>query len=125
MRKWTERKITEAIERRTPKPVTTHYTYEDSAYGALIFELCPTCGNALDRTYQNYCSECGQKLKWLNKKTKPVESSDSIKSNGLIGFEIADADKTPPNNYPVIPHEQASTLAIAESKVESSIKNCE
>ena len=64
MKKWTERKINEAIRYRASKQVTSYYSYEDGTYGTMVFELCPTCNNAIERTYQNYCSECGQKLKW-------------------------------------------------------------
>lgn len=36
------------------------------SYEEIIFELCPKCGSALERTYQAYCANCGQKLKWIN-----------------------------------------------------------
>ena len=64
MTKWTEKEINKALGYRTSKLITSHYTYEDSTYGTLMFELCPTCDSAIERTYQKYCSECGQKLNW-------------------------------------------------------------
>ena len=64
MSKWTERKIKKALEYRTPKEVTSYYSYDSGIYGTMVFELCPACNNAIERTYQSYCSECGQKLKW-------------------------------------------------------------
>ncbi|MDE7262826.1 MAG: hypothetical protein K2N78_12315 [Oscillospiraceae bacterium] len=28
------------------------------------FPICPQCGSAMEREYQNYCDRCGQRLGW-------------------------------------------------------------
>lgn len=29
-----------------------------------LFPVCPRCGSAMEREYQNYCDRCGQRLSW-------------------------------------------------------------
>ena len=33
-------------------------------YSTLGYAICPRCGFVLDRDYQDYCTHCGQHLKW-------------------------------------------------------------
>jgi len=64
-KKWNLNKVNDAIAHRTPKEVTEFTTRLDLNYGLLDFDLCPTCDGVIDRTYQAYCCQCGQQLKWI------------------------------------------------------------
>jgi len=91
MGKWTDKKINEAMGYRVPKRITSQRACEDSVYGAMIFELCPTCDNVLDRTYQKFCSECGQKLKWADSKSRTCISEKVEESQRATASKEAKA----------------------------------
>ena len=38
-----------------------HFAYEQTEY-----PICPRCGVALEREYQNFCDRCGQCLDWAS-----------------------------------------------------------
>lgn len=61
--------LVEALSFQLPLAVT-EYTAYSSKYASDYddYELCPKCGLPLERTYQQYCDKCGQKLKWISKK---------------------------------------------------------
>lgn len=63
------RKAKESIEQiysyREPMLVTERYAYYDwwlECYN--VFPICPRCSMSFEYEYVNYCSHCGQKLKW-------------------------------------------------------------
>jgi len=121
MSKWTENKINKAIGYRTPKLITSHYTYKDCIYGTLIFELCPTCSSALDKAYQEYCSGCGQRLKWPSAATgtKPIISNDLMKQDELSETVVSEIN--PSSVCHIELPEQTTSLAVAETKVGSDV----
>ena len=64
------KKKTETIEEmcsyREPMVVKEKYAYWSYLYdGYATFPICPRCGAIFEIEYINYCSSCGQKLKWL------------------------------------------------------------
>lgn len=40
------------------------------------FPLCPQCGAAMEREYQNFCDRCGQRLGWRELRRAMVVSRD-------------------------------------------------
>lgn len=45
---------------RKPMAVTQVVAYRTGD----TYPLCPRCGIAMEREYQNYCDRCGQRLGW-------------------------------------------------------------
>lgn len=45
---------------RQPMPVQELVQYRSGG----TFPICPQCGSAMEREYQNYCDRCGQRLGW-------------------------------------------------------------
>jgi|GEM_PF-6950937 len=64
MKKPTQKAIDKALAYRTSKAVTHYYYLHDHLYGRMVFPICPSCDNGIEREYQKYCDECGQRLKW-------------------------------------------------------------
>lgn len=50
----------QAAEYRQVMPVRELARYRSGG----TFPVCPRCGSALEREYQNYCDRCGQRLGW-------------------------------------------------------------
>lgn len=53
--------VLNSLQKARKKEVTTvqYYMYSKSGYS-----VCPACGYAMEREYQNYCEVCGQHLAW-------------------------------------------------------------
>ena len=49
-----------ALRYRQPMQVQELTQYRSGG----IFPVCPQCGSAMEREYQNYCDRCGQRLGW-------------------------------------------------------------
>lgn len=49
-----------ALRYRKPMPVRETVRYGSGG----SFPVCPRCGSAIEREYQNYCDRCGQRLQW-------------------------------------------------------------
>ena len=118
MKKWTEDDIIKAIEHRTPKQVTEYITYNDTVYGTLAFEICPACGEVLDRTYQNYCSECGQKLKWPRGKAGCLSIKETKEPTKAIELNEITISKESQFPHYITPTKSPSNLVVAEVKDE-------
>lgn len=50
----------DALRFRRPMQVRELAQYHSGG----TFPLCPRCGSAMEREYQNYCDRCGQRLGW-------------------------------------------------------------
>ncbi len=55
-----EKKVAAALRFRQPMPVRELARYRTGE----TFPVCPQCGSAMEREYQNYCDRCGQRLGW-------------------------------------------------------------
>ena len=49
-----------ALQYRQPMQVRELARYRSGG----TFPVCPRCGSAMEREYQNYCDRCGQRLGW-------------------------------------------------------------
>lgn len=66
MKKKKNETIEEVCSYREPMVVKEKYAYWSHLYGGYTtFPICPRCGVSFEIEYINYCSSCGQKLKWL------------------------------------------------------------
>ena len=62
---------TPANEFRKPMDITECYSYWSiSLQTQVYYPLCPRCKAATKADYQKYCSNCGQRLRWTDKKLK-------------------------------------------------------
>lgn len=52
--------IEAALRYRQPMEVRELARYRSGG----TFPVCPRCGSAMEREYQNYCDRCGQRLSW-------------------------------------------------------------
>ena len=52
--------IQAALRYRQPMEVRELARYRSGG----TFPVCPQCGSAMEREYQNYCDRCGQRLSW-------------------------------------------------------------
>ncbi|MBD5152393.1 MAG: hypothetical protein HDT16_07960 [Oscillibacter sp.] len=50
----------DALRFRQPMPVRELAQYRSGEQ----FPICPQCGSAIEREYQNFCDRCGQMLGW-------------------------------------------------------------
>lgn len=50
----------DALRYRRPMPVRELARYRSGD----TYPICPQCGSAMEREYQNYCDRCGQMLGW-------------------------------------------------------------
>ena len=55
-----------AEEFRKPMLIKTFRHYRDGSE----YSNCPRCGTAIERDYQKFCTNCGQRLKWNFSKMK-------------------------------------------------------
>ena len=53
-------RVRAALDYRRPMQVQELARYKSGG----TFPVCPRCGSAMEREYQNYCDRCGQRLDW-------------------------------------------------------------
>ena len=76
------------------KEVTAVRYYNVSTDG---YPICPSCGYALEREFQNHCEECGQLLGWKK------FSSGKITVQRILGKESATGSFDSEKNYGDLP----------------------
>ena len=103
---------------RIAKPVTEYRSY---SYGD-CFSICPSCDASIERTYQRYCSVCGQQLKWISmrkmkcRKNKNIEIISNPKPRKML--TVAQGN---PQYYAIIIGEEVSAYSYYYLKKEKKV----